>query len=58
MIVGTSAVFVNSLRLRSRIEKVSAIQANARFTPEEVASQMSEIILHGVANPKTTGGKK
>ncbi len=58
MLIGMSALFLNVTRLRSRIEKVHPLPGISDPTPEQLAQQMSDIILHGISIPMTFGGNK
>ena len=58
VLVGTSALFVNALALRERLEETGIAPPPIDMGPNEIASQLSEVILHGVVRPKKSGGKK
>lgn len=58
VLVGTSALFVNALRLRERLEATGTLPAPIELEPGAVAAELSDIILYGVAKPKKSGGKK
>lgn len=58
MLVGTSALFMNAMRLRARLDEEGVLPAAPRFKTEELGEELSEIILHGISRPKKAGGKK
>ena len=58
MLFGTSALIVNSAKLRSRVERATGLPVASTAGPEALARELSEIVLYGIARPKKAGGKK
>jgi AcrR family transcriptional regulator len=58
MLFGTSALIVNSAKLRSRVERAAGLPIAASAGPEALADELSDIILNGISRRKKAGGKK
>lgn len=58
LLVGMSGIFVSSMEMRGRMEAAGLLPVSPPIDPEVAARALSDIVLHGIANPKKAGGKK
>jgi TetR/AcrR family transcriptional regulator len=58
MLVGTSALVVNSTKLRARLARATGLPLSPAVGPAEIAGALGDVILHGISRPRKAGGKK
>jgi TetR/AcrR family transcriptional regulator len=58
ILVGTSALVVNSTKLRARLQRATGLPLSPLLGPAEIAGALGDVVLHGIKRPKKAGGKK